>query len=49
VNFLTRRTALLSAAADSYRQRRTLAFDPKTEKIIPQAPRAPATKATGVM
>lgn len=28
----------IKLAADSYRQRRTLAFDPKTEKVIPQAP-----------
>lgn len=37
----------IKLAADSYRQRRTLAFDPKTETIIPQAPPRPGYEGDG--
>ena len=37
----------IKLAADSYRERRMLAFDPKTEKQIPQAPSRPGYEGDG--
>ncbi|MEJ7607671.1 MAG: Gfo/Idh/MocA family oxidoreductase [Bryobacteraceae bacterium] len=37
----------IKLAADSYRERRMMAFDPKSEKVLPQAPPRPAYEGTG--